>query len=291
MPCFLNFIDLSEQEEQAEILERIASIFGKCVFALSKFDLHMRYKSEIMQFYKLMTGHKTDKIRSFAVFNLPAMLLLYKSVESELNLSFYNMFYEFATNDSTENRITIALCLHEAFLLIKEEEDTSDLRKCFISLILDSDKEIMEIMNRNLSLFIEKWANKHTIDNFKGRTPYYDSEGETTPQSRTSSNNGDNFTSTVNKKKSTMYADEESTTKLTPIFASSEHESEILFSDLLQRLLVFMNRLRSYPGLWREHLQLIRNLNKVIHFFYMPEIHIHVVPMLLEWVAAGNREL
>lgn len=30
-------------------------------------------------------------------------------------------------------------------------------------------------MNKNLDVMIKKWGNKHTIDNFKGRTPYLES--------------------------------------------------------------------------------------------------------------------
>ena len=291
VPCFLNFIDLSEQEEQQEILERIAELFGRVVFALSKFGLHLNYKVQVAAFYKFIAGHKAEEIRRHAVYNLPAMLVLYKPVETELSLNFSSLFLEFATEAGSDSRTTIAHCLHEAFRLIKDDDDTGDLRKCFLSLVTDADKDIQSIMNRHLALFVEKWGNKHTLENFKGRTAYQDSDGDATPQSRTSSNNGTDFTSAVSSKKRIAYVEDDSTPKLTPIYVLPENERELVFSDLLQRLLVFMNRLRSYPGWWREHLQLIRNLNQVVHLFYMPEIHTHVVPMLMEWVAAGNREL
>jgi len=49
------------------------------------------------------------------------------------------------------------------------------------------------ILNINLHLIVSKYNNKHTQENFKGRTPYNpDSEGETsTPKSNNSGNNVD----------------------------------------------------------------------------------------------------
>ena len=61
-------------------------------------------------------------------------------------------------------------------------------------------------MNQNLDIMIEKYGNKHTIANFKGRTPYIEetensSNGggskDTTPKSKpyTKSAESDDFTS------------------------------------------------------------------------------------------------
>lgn len=43
-----------------------------------------------------------------------------------------------------------------------------------MSFILDDNREIILIMNTNLDVMIKKYGNKHTIENFKGRTPYQD---------------------------------------------------------------------------------------------------------------------
>jgi|DEB0MinimDraft_12_1074336.scaffolds.fasta_scaffold12441_3 hypothetical protein len=56
-----------------------------------------------------------------------------------------------------------------------------------MNFILCDNKEILCIMNKNLATIIEKYNNKHMQDNFKGRTPYVDSDGEITPKSRTGS--------------------------------------------------------------------------------------------------------
>lgn len=47
VPCFLNFLD-QENDHQIEILERIAQLFGQVVFKLSKFDLHLKFKEQII---------------------------------------------------------------------------------------------------------------------------------------------------------------------------------------------------------------------------------------------------
>lgn len=78
--------------------------------------------------------------------------------------------------------------------------------------------------------------------------------------------------------------------KLPPIYVTEKHKSEEVYSDLLQRLMVFINNLRGFTGLWREHVKLIKNLTEVIDLFYMPEIHQYLVPMLVEWIWKGNRE-
>jgi hypothetical protein len=61
--------------------------------------------------------------------------------------------------------------------------------------------------------------------------------------------------------------------ELVPIFASSDYASEVVYSDLLQRLLVYIKNLRAATGWWREHVKLLDNLYEVLHKFYMPEVH------------------
>ena len=62
--------------------------------------------------------------------------------------------------------------MHEAFLIIEDDEDTTKLRQTFFNLIVSNCKEIVLIMNLNLDIIIKKYGNDHTLKNFKGRTPY-----------------------------------------------------------------------------------------------------------------------
>lgn len=51
MPCFLNFLDL-ENEFSIEITERVAQIFGEVLHSLTKFGLHLKYKEQVITYYK-----------------------------------------------------------------------------------------------------------------------------------------------------------------------------------------------------------------------------------------------
>lgn len=99
------------------------------------------------------------------------------------------MYYKFSEDDDEDISYCAASSLHEAFAIIEDEDDTNSLRKVFINLITDNSREILLLMNTNLALMITKYGNKHTIENFKGRTPYIDNNSDgsskgTTPKSK-----------------------------------------------------------------------------------------------------------
>lgn len=79
--------------------------------------------------------------------------------------------------------------------------------------------------------------------------------------------------------------------KLPLIFALPENQSEIIYSDMLQRLMVMVHRIKEVNSLWREHLKLVQNLVEIIDLFYMPEVHIYIVPLLFDFVTQGNKVL
>ena len=87
VPCVLNFLDIEDQS-QIEIVQRISEIFGNILNKMKEFDLHLKYKEQFINFYREIIDHKEDGIRLKAVYNLPCMNLLYKSLETELKISF-----------------------------------------------------------------------------------------------------------------------------------------------------------------------------------------------------------
>jgi hypothetical protein len=165
----------------------------------------MKYKENFLTFYQEIWQHKEETIRLKAVYNLPCVYMLYKSVESEMKVSFQEMYLKYSEDEEFDIRYCAAASLHEAFKLITDEEDTSKLRKVFINFITDQSREIILLMNKNLSLIIEKYGNKHTIENFKGRTPYIqqnntDSDSgskESTPKSKPNDKNKNSDFSTA----------------------------------------------------------------------------------------------
>jgi len=115
------------------------------------------------------------------------MNLLYKPIEADLHFKFSNMYLEFAQSDNKHIRFIIAKSLHEAFNLVTPDEDVTDIYKCFLHFILSDNKEVLIIMNQNLSSIIQNYGNKFTLENFKGRTPFSEEDGDITPEGRSAS--------------------------------------------------------------------------------------------------------
>lgn len=177
---------------------------------------------------------------------------LYKQEEKEMQISFQDYYLKFSEDEDPQIRYCAAASLHEAFKIIQDDEDTSKLRSCFISYILDPNKEMLNLMNKNLVIMIEKYGNKHALENFKGRTPYIEPNSaenskENTPKSKpTSSNKNTDFSSAIENSKAKLTKKnthlgitfdnldyEDQSPKLPPIYVTPDHESEVLYSDLL----------------------------------------------------------
>jgi hypothetical protein len=259
--------------------------------------MHLKYSEQFIVYYKEICYHKDEAIRIKAVYNLPCMNLLFKSVEKEMDINFSSLYLQFSEDENLEIRYCAASSLHEAFKISTDEEDTSNLRKCFLSLVVDNTRDIILLMNNNLSQIVLKYLNKHYLENFKGRTPYLDNNRdsdsgskENTPISAKPGAKGGNVTDfssafevntkKVLTKKNTMLGinfdsmeNEQEVIKLPPIYTTPEYDCEMVYSDLFQRMLVLINNIKSYTGMWREHVKLIKSLKSTVHLFYMPEIH------------------
>ena len=51
--------------------------------------------------------------------------------------------------------------------------------------------------------------------------------------------------------------EEDKNPKLPPIYVLDEHKSEVVYSDLLQRLTIFISNIKDNSGMWREHVLLL----------------------------------
>jgi hypothetical protein len=128
-------------------VSRISEIFGKILEKLKGFDLHTKYKDQFINFYKEIIDHKEDSIRLKAVYNLPCVNLIYRPLESELKISFQEIYLKFSEDKEFDVRYCAAASLHEALKLTSDEEDISMLRQVFISCILDPTREMILLMN------------------------------------------------------------------------------------------------------------------------------------------------
>ncbi len=67
-----------------------------------------------------------------------------------------------------------------------------------------------------------------------------------------------------------------------------EHISELLYSDLLSKLVIYDQNLMAIQGKWRTHVAYITNLSKVVHHFNAIEFHEAFITTLLDAIRCGN---
>jgi hypothetical protein len=78
------------------------------VYKLKEFDLHVKYQSEFIGYFREICDHKSAQIRKKGAYNLPCMNLLYKSVQMEKQDSFMHMYYTFADDEDEDIRFCAA---------------------------------------------------------------------------------------------------------------------------------------------------------------------------------------
>lgn len=120
-----------------------------------------------MDFYRFICGHKSDKVRQNAAFNLPCFNQIFRHFylqpplpkslivrqktgisntksddeeskeESSLDSDFcFNQVYlQFASDQCLDVRVVVAASLHEGFLAAGEDEDTHLLREALFLLM------------------------------------------------------------------------------------------------------------------------------------------------------------
>ena len=56
----------------------MAALIGRIVYKLSSFDLHIKYKDQILTFYKAIIDHRDESNVVQGIKNLPCFYMLYK---------------------------------------------------------------------------------------------------------------------------------------------------------------------------------------------------------------------
>lgn len=74
-------------------------------------------------------------------------------------------------------------------------------------------------------------------------------------------------------------------------FILAEHMSEVIYADLLGKLLVFDSNLHEVPGLWRAQHRYLENLSRGMHQFNMPELQDQFIGSLFEFIRCGNGQI
>jgi hypothetical protein len=75
------------------------------------------------------------------------------------------------------------------------------------------------------------------------------------------------------------------------IFITDESSLELVYTDLLDPVVSFVQNVAELEGNWRDHLKMLQNIFEIVHLFYMPEIHAVLVPILQAFAIEGNNTL
>ena len=145
MPKVQFFLKI-ENHSQPEFTESISLCFGKIVHKLAKVGLLKPYLADFLAFFNTIKDHDEEKIRKLAVYNLPGLHLLFKPFKGEVDVDWPKEYQTFLEDDS-KIRKAAAKSLHEAFLLVEADEDSTVLRDCLHDLMTDGTKKILSIIN------------------------------------------------------------------------------------------------------------------------------------------------
>ena len=107
MQGFIKFT-VCDDDEQLDIIKRVSDIFGKILYKVSKFDAHMKYITEMTNYYKFMVAHKEPCIIESALYYLPCMHLLYKDHQQDIGIEFDKLYLQYAKSEDRKYRLTIA---------------------------------------------------------------------------------------------------------------------------------------------------------------------------------------
>jgi HEAT repeat protein len=149
-----------------EIQTRIAEAIGPIIHKLSIFNLHIKYREEFLQFYKVIVNHKEVKMRRYAAYNLPCFNKLLKEYQDEVDIDFNEVYLRFSKEEDPEILKTVAASLHEAFSIMPDDEDSQKLRDAFKQVIEVSNRETICALCENLDTSLQYYCNTHATKTY-----------------------------------------------------------------------------------------------------------------------------
>ena len=221
-----------------------------------------------------MLSHKSPTITEIAIFNLPCMHSIFKDVQEQFEISFFSLYRNLvSTNGAGTLKLKAIQSFHEVFIMIKDE-DTTNYKQVYLNLLTDDCKVVTSILNKNLAGVMFNWINEFTAKQLMD-----------TPMSNMNSGSNGTGTSTVekgvdndfsgvankktvlNKKRHTSHAiidfikeeasDESRSIQRPNVFITDENSPELIYSDLLDNLMMLVINIQNQEGNWREHMKLL----------------------------------
>jgi hypothetical protein len=70
-----------------------------------------------------------------------------------------------------------------------------------------------------------------------------------------------------------------------------EYSSEVIYSDLLSKLLLYDQNISNLKGLWREQTLFLQHVGACVHLFNLPELHEAFTPCIFDYIKEGNSDV
>ncbi|CDW84144.1 serine threonine-protein phosphatase 4 regulatory subunit 4 [Stylonychia lemnae] len=296
LPSLQNTFDVGIEE----IDLRMAKLIGNVVYQLKQLDFHMLYKDKFLQYFHHVCIHKDVEMRRQGAFNLAIFHQLYKEHQPERMIDFYEIYFHFSRDNDTLIRKTVASCIHEAFILTNQEEDTYKLREAFKILLEDTTREVIAAITENIEVILDNFCNDHSLNHYHVQSINIHENNMLTPnasqgQIGQKGSQQSDFTTAITKSKDRK----QSKRNNVPFEIAKEEEpnftpeqvSELLLADLIGKLMIFDGNLSNIHGLWRNQQKFIQHLGNLKKVEIYVKLYDAMIPSLLEYIRGGNAEI
>jgi hypothetical protein len=71
-------------------------MLGKIVYKLKEFDLHLKKKEPILEFYSLISQHKEIEMRRHGAYNLACFNSLYKEFQGDSEIDYQELYLNYS---------------------------------------------------------------------------------------------------------------------------------------------------------------------------------------------------
>ena len=163
IPVVLDTIDIQIEE----IEQKLAQMLGKIVYKLKEFDLHLKKKEPILEFYSLISQHKEIEMRRHGAYNLACFNSLYKEFQGDSEIDYQELYLNYSKEQDPFVKKAVAASLHEAFQLTAQDEDIFRLREAFKILLEDTDREVISVLCENIGIIFNSYSNDHGVKYFQ----------------------------------------------------------------------------------------------------------------------------
>jgi hypothetical protein len=171
-----------EIEQHEELLYSMATVWGKLLHELKKYDMHESLTEKIVEFYQSLITHENEELRKRAIFNLPFFFSeFYVDDESEseesneidtkvhITKSQWKKYIEKLANDEYEQiRVTFVGCFIEIWNKVTQNgKPLGFCKKLLFEFMHDSNDQILCLIVSNIHKYIDMFKNETSIEDWE----------------------------------------------------------------------------------------------------------------------------